>query len=188
MQTDTFPCQQPALSYILCSFWIKAKDMLLFSWTFAVHHGHLKLWCVCCARKLSDGRKIIVSYILNRFKTPNSVVKLGWGCGPLSFIWPREFTRWLEDCQLTNKYGQRKRILPCDFLCSLTQRWRPVSEVLEITQCLRITRQCQRYGVRNQTSVQLFDLGKGGLTGWLAGWLTTQKYDETRALFATAWT
>lgn len=37
----------------------------------------------------------------------------------------------------------------------------------EITQCLEITRQCQRYGVSNQTSIQLFDLGKGGLTGWL---------------------
>ena len=149
--------------YLFCA------DVLLFSRTHALQSDIFKLLLpfsfLLCTKSL-EGRKIIVLYHLIGCRTQN-FVKFGWGW---SFIWRWKFTRWLKDSWLTNKYEQRKRILPCDFLCSLTQRGRPYSEVLEITQCLEITRHCQRYGASIQTSIQVFDLGKGWLTGWLANW------------------
>lgn len=139
----------------ICStLWQKAYALLV-SFCSVTH-----TWKPC------DGGKV-VCYILIGCKTQRFVVRFGWGCGLLSFIWPQEFTWWLADSWLTNKYGHSKWILPYGFLRRLTQWGRPNSEVSEITQCLEITRQCQRNGVSNKTSIQLFDLGKGGFTGWL---------------------
>lgn len=150
-----------------CRYSIVFMDICSTLWRF---QAFAPFGSVCLHGNLVMKRILIVLYSLSGCKTQNLVVKYGWGCG-LRSGWPWEFTRWLADSWLTKKYGQRKQILPCDFLCTLTRQRRPESKVFEITQCLEITRPCQRYGVSNwKTSVQLFDLGNVGLTCWLADW------------------